>query len=82
MGKKRNGRRKYNIRDVKGNGRSKNIIQCTQESFKVPAVVYKYVACQAVEAGGGGGGGCSYQQQAETGKPDQEAKTWSCSSLC
>lgn len=29
----------------------------------------------------GRGGGCSYQQQAETGKPDQEAKTWSCSSL-
>lgn len=28
---------------------SKKIIQCTQDSVKVPAVVYKYGAQQAVE---------------------------------
>lgn len=41
--------------------RSKNIIQCTQKSFKVPAVVYKYVAWQAVEEEEEGVGR-SYQQ--------------------
>lgn len=35
--------------DCNGTWMSMNIIQSTQESVKVPAVVYKYGAWQAVE---------------------------------
>lgn len=54
--KKWNGGRKLNPQHVMGDEKSKHIIGCTQESFKVPAVVYKYVAWRPMEEEGGRGG--------------------------
>lgn len=42
-----------NPQSVMGKCRSKNLFQCTQKSFQVPAVVHKY---DGGEGGGGGGG--------------------------